>query len=129
MDINKHKSLLHSLFSAKRSVLMDKGWFSGLPTIKMIGRFTVARLRRISTGLALFEHLYVFSRRCYLCRGATIQFWFGCGTNVPNSSIISPATRGMQGMVPTRILDEAAYYRALVSTILTKGYKVLYQEH
>ena len=97
MDINKHKSLLHSLFSAKRSVLMDKGWFSGLPIILMRGRFTVARLRRIYTGLALFERLYVFSRRHHLCRGAAIQFWLECGANAPDSSIIFSTTGGVQG--------------------------------
>ena len=108
---------------------MDKGWFSGLPTIKMVGRFTVARLRRIYTGLALFKRLYMFSRGRHLCRGVAIQLWFGCGTKAPNSSIILSTTGGVQGMVLTRILDEAAYYRALISTILTKGYEVLYQEH
>ncbi len=47
-----------------------------LAYLKDDGRFTVARLRRICTGLALFQRLYVFPRGRHLCRDIAIQF--GC---------------------------------------------------
>ncbi len=52
---------------------MSKGWFSGSSLI--YERFTVARLRRICTGLALFLCLFiVVNERHYLCQDLIVRF-------------------------------------------------------
>jgi hypothetical protein len=60
------------------------------------GRFTVARLHRICTGLALFERLLHVPTGTPPLPGCSYSVWMRCGTNASHSSI-SSSTGGVQG--------------------------------